>query len=76
MTAAMSRNLEVVHVGFLVQVTGQNSKRQMDDTWEIAAEVRVLKEEGTQILGAYIDKQQVTVAEWVVLSPILDIFDR
>ena len=63
MTAAMSRNLEVVHVGFLIQVTGQKAKRQRDDTWEIAAEVRVLKEEGTQIMGAYIDKQQVTVAE-------------
>ena len=50
-------------MGFLRQVTGQKAKRQRDDTWEIAAEVRVLKEEGTQIMGAYIDKQQVTVAE-------------
>ena len=31
---------------------------------------------GTKTLGKYIDKIQKTVAEWVVLRPILDIFDR
>ena len=36
---------------------------------------KVLKGAGTQTLGAYIDKRQVTVAEWLELRPILDIFN-
>ena len=65
-----------MHVGFLRQVTGQKAKRQREDTWISVAAVRVLKEAVTQILGEYIDNRQATVAEWVVLRPILDIFDR
>ena len=37
---------------------------------------KVLKESGTQTLGAYIDNQQATVAEWVALRPIPEIYDR
>ena len=31
---------------------------------------------GTQTLGAYIDKRQTTVAEWVALRPILNLYNR
>ena len=37
---------------------------------------KVIKEAGTQTLGAYIDKPQATVAEWVALRPILEICDK
>ena len=37
---------------------------------------KFLKEAGTQSLGAYIDKRQATVAEWVALRPILKICDK
>ena len=71
MSEAMSPKLEEVHVGFLSQITGQKEKQQRDRTWEIEAEEKFVKKSGTQFLGAYIDKQQATVAEWVVLWPIL-----
>ena len=32
-----------------------------------------LKEAGTQSLGAYIDKRQATVMDWVALLPIVDV---
>ena len=41
--AAMSRKLEGVHVGFLIQVTIQTAKRQRDGIWRSAAAARVLK---------------------------------
>ena len=37
---------------------------------------RVIKEAGTHTLGTNNDKLQVTVAEWVVLKNILDIYGR
>ena len=73
---AMSWNLEEVHVGLPRQITGQKAKRQRDENCQIEASEKVLKEAGNQSLGAYIDKWQATVAEWVALKPILDIFDK
>ena len=74
--AAMSRKLEGVHIGFLRQVPDNKAKRQMDGTWRSVAAKRVLKEAVTQTLGTYIDKRQMTVAEWVALRPIIEICDR
>ena len=37
---------------------------------------KALKKVGTQPLGAYIYRQQATVAEWVVLCPILEVCDK
>ena len=37
---------------------------------------RVLKKEGIQSLGDYIDRRQETVAEWVALRPILEVCDK
>ena len=74
--AAMFRKLEGVHAGFLRQVMGQKSKRQRDGTWRSVAAAKVTKEAVTQTLKEYIDKRQVTVAEWVALRPIIDICNR
>ena len=71
----MSRKLEGLHVGFLRQVTGQMAKRQREGTRRSVVEVGVIKESETHTLWLYIDKRQATVAKWVVLRPILDIFD-
>ena len=73
---AISRNLELVHMGFIRKMTGHMEKRQRDGTWRSEAVAKVLKEAGTKTLGAYIDKRQATVAEWVALRPILEIFYR
>ena len=72
----MYRNLEGVHVGFLRQVMGKTSKRQMDRTWRSAEAASVIKETGTKTLRMYIDKCQEKVVEWVELSPIFEVSDR
>ena len=72
----ISRKLEGMHVGFLRQVMGQKSKRQREGTRRSVVEVGVIKESETHTLWLYIDKRQATVAKWVVLRPILEIFDR
>ena len=67
----MSKNLEGVHVGFLRKVLVKTVNWQRYGTWRTAAASRVLKESGTQTLGMYTDKLQETVAEWMMLMPIL-----
>ena len=56
-------NLEGVHVGFLRQMTGHKAKRQRERTSRRKAAAKVLKESGTQKLGAYIDKRQAKLAQ-------------
>ena len=57
-------------------MTGQKAKRQRDGTWRSESAAKVLTELGTQTLGAYIDKRQATVTEWVALRPIIDIYHK
>ena len=47
----------------------------MYGTCRDATEVSLLKEDGTQTLETYIDKEKVTVAEWVALRPIIEVCD-
>ena len=63
-------------MGLLIQLTGQNAKRQRYRTWRGASSSRVIKEAGNQTLGTNIDKGQATVVVWVVLRPILNICNR
>ena len=63
-------------MGFLKKITGQKSKLQRNRTCRSAAAKIVLKEAVTQALGAYIDKRQATVAEWMELRPILEVYNR
>ena len=37
---------------------------------------KVLEKAGTQSLGNYINRRQATVAEWVELRPILEVYNR
>ena len=76
MLEAKYRNLEGVHVRFLRQIMRQREVPRKDRTfWKVSAG-NVLKKEVTQYLGAYIDRRQATVAEWVALQPILEVCDR
>ena len=63
-------------MGFLRQMKGKLVKRKRDHTCRSEAEAKLLKEACTQTRGAYIDKRQATVVEWVALRTILDIGDR
>ena len=71
--AEFSKNMETLHVGFLRQVAVNTAKRQRGGTWISTKAASVIKETRTQTLGAYIDKRQATVVEWVVLRPILEV---
>ena len=72
----MYRKLEGVHVGFLKQITGQSIVRKRDGTWRCVEVEKFLKKEVTQSIGAYIDKRQAAVVEWVHLRPILEVCDK
>ena len=74
--AVISRNLEGVHMGFLRQIMGQKANRQREKTWRSEAEEKVLKEARTHFLGEYIDKQEAKMAEWVLLRPILEVYNN
>ena len=71
-----SRNLEGVHLVFLWQIMGQKVVRREDGTWWKVAAYKVLEKAVTQSLGTYIDRRQVTLAEWVALRPKLEVYDR
>ena len=61
---------------FLRQITGKKGKWQRDRTWRSKAEAKVIKEAVTYSLGVYIDKRQETVAEWVELTTMLEVFNK
>ena len=54
-------------------MTGKNSRRQNNGSWQRAALESVLQEVGAQPLQTYIDRRQAIVAEWVELSPIFEV---
>ena len=72
----MSRNLEGVHVGFQRQIIGQKEVRKRYRTRKCVKVENLFQKAGTQYLGAYIDKQQETVVEWVALRAILEVYDK
>ena len=72
----MSRKLEGVHVGFLMQITRHGAVRQKDRTWRQESAETVLEKSGTQPLGTYNDRRQAIVVEWVALRHILEVCDK
>ena len=76
LSEAMSRKLEGVNMGFLRQIMGQRAVRRKERNWRQVAAEKVLEKAGTHSLGAYTDRRQTTVAEWVELRPILEVCDR
>ena len=73
LTAAMLQKLEGVHVGFLRQVTGMKAQSLGGDTWIKEGVDRVLQAAGTKTILGFINRIQVTVAEWVALRPIFEV---
>ena len=76
LSEAMSRKLEGINMGFLRQIMGQRAVRRKERNWRKAAAEKVLEKAGTHSLGAYNDRRQTTVTEWVELRPILEVCDR
>ena len=76
LSAPMAKKLEGVHMGFLRQVTRLKAKRLKDGSWQKVASDRVLQGAGTQPLQTYIGRRQATVAEWVALRPIFEVYAK
>ena len=74
--AIMAQRLEVVHMGFLQQVTKSKTKLLRDELWQKSEAKKVLQGVDTQPLQTYLEKRQAIVAEWVVLRPIFDVCAR
>ena len=72
----MARRLEGVHVGFPRQVNKLKAKSLKYDTWRNVAVDIMLQGAGTQPLHTYLDRRQATVAEWVALQTIFEVFAR
>ena len=68
--------MEGVHVGFLRHITVQRVVQQKDRNWRRVSAEKVLKKSGTHSLGAYIERRQATVVEWVEFRPILEVYDK
>ena len=67
-------NRQVKKVLFISRdIPGKRKVRQKYGNWPCVAAEKVLEKEGTQFLGAYIDRWQATVAEFVALCPILEV---
>ena len=70
------QRLEGAHVIFLRQVTRKQVTRRRDGSWRQVMTEAVLQGTETQALRTYVERQHATVAEWVSLRPIFDVFAR
>ena len=68
-----AEKLKGVHVSFMRQVTGMKAQKLGDENWQKEGAGGVIQEEGTKPLQDYINRRQVTVAEWVALRPIFKV---
>ena len=66
LTEMMLQKMEGVHVSFLRKVTGMSVSKLGVDTWKKEEAERVLQATGKNV-WEYIERRQVTVAEWVAL---------
>ena len=75
-SSPIAQRLEVVDVGFLIQVTKLKAKRLKEGLWWKVAAKKVLQGAGTQPLHTHLYRRQATVVEWVALPPIFKVCAR
>ena len=64
------------HTRFLSQITEKRAQRKVDGTW-VTPKAEVVREAAeTQSTISHIGKRQRTMAQWVVLRPILELCAR
>ena len=59
---------------FLRQVAGMTNQKLGINTWHKEGVERVLQETETKPFRGYTERRQATVAEWVALRPIFEVF--
>ena len=72
----MAQRLEVVHLGFLIQVKKLKEKMLKDSSWRKVEADIALQGTGTQPLQTYLVRSQATVEEWVALQTIFKVCAR
>ena len=72
----MERTLEGAHTRFLRQITSKRARWKADKTWVIPKAKLVREAAGPQAEMSYIGRRQGTVAQWVVLRPIIEVCAR
>ena len=75
-SAPMTHRMEGFHEGFLRKLTNLKAKILRDGLWRKVEAEKVLHRTGKQPLQTYLDKRQATVAEWVDLRPIFNVYTR
>ena len=73
LSAAMERQGEGTHNGFLKQITGKRAQKIAYGTWETPGAELVREAAGTQSEMTYIGRRQATVSQWVMLQPIFEV---
>ena len=68
--------MEISCVGFLMQITGNQAKRQVDGTWETPAAEEVIRAAGMKLVADYIGQRQAIAVQWVDLRSLLEVCVR
>ena len=63
-------------MSLLRQVTRKQATRQRYGSWQQVTEEKIIQGAETQMLRTYVDRRQVTVAEWGTTRPIFDVCAR
>ena len=76
LSLAMMRTVEGTYTGFLRKIIGKRARWKVD-RMRFTTKVEVVGEAaGTQSEMTYIGRRQGTVAQWVVLRPIIEVCAR
>ena len=76
LSVPIAQRVEGFHVVFLRQVTKLKERSLKDGFWQKVTAEKVLQGEGTQPLQTYLGRRQATMAGWVALRPIFELFTR
>ena len=76
LSVSMEKTVDVIHTGFLKQITGKKALRKVDGTWSTPKAEEVQEEVGTQTEMTHIGIKQETAAQWVVLPSIFKACER
>ena len=72
----MMKTVERNHMGLLCQITGNQSRQKEYGVWETRATEEALQTKGMQSASKYIGCREATVAQWVTMCPLLEVYVR
>ena len=72
LSTSMAKRIEGTHTEFRRMIMGKRTKQLGDGTWDTPGAEVIQEAAGTQSARIYIERRQVTVAQWVALCPLFD----